>query len=162
MLKVKISMCVHSNAESIWKVLADLPSIQHWSSDVKTATTPSNHDRGIDACRVCTLRNGLEIHEEFTEWVEGRRYTYRGTGIPGAVYALNTWSVEPDGDACILSSDSTLVMKYGILGWALERMLYPLIVYKGKQALRSIAFMAINGRPIDRSSDRLPGFAATC
>ena len=53
-------------------------------------------------------------------------------------------------------------MKFGIFGFLLERLLYPLVIYKGKQALRAIAFMAENGRPLNRSTDRLSRYLSAC
>ena len=133
-----------------------------WSTDVKSASASAEKNHGVGSCRVCTLSNGLEIQEEFIEWSEGEKYTYQGTGLPGVDIARNTWSVADDGDSCLITSESVVAMKYGFLGWILEKMLYPLAVYKGKQALRSIAFMAENGRPMNQASDKLPAFLSRC
>lgn len=65
-------MCSRSNADVAWKVLADLSSIQYWSTDVKSVSVPRDMNQGFGFVQIQTRAE--KLHDE---WVDHKIYALK-------------------------------------------------------------------------------------
>lgn len=125
-----MSVCVDAPAREVWTVLADLPRITEWAPGIRSARCPTGRESGVGAVRHCELTGGIELVEQWTNWVDGVSFTYEGAGLPGVRLARNTWTVEAvDSTKTVLRSDAHVVLRgarrdrllSGVLRWQARR-----------------------------------------
>jgi hypothetical protein len=88
--------------------------------------------QGVGAERTCDLRGGITVRERWLEWNEERSFTYEGLGIPLVARASNEWTVQPEGDQTLLTSEAEVVLKGGRLG----RLLEPIFTFQLNRSAR--------------------------
>ena len=98
-----------------WKILSCGRS-PSYTRDVKGTLA-----QGVGAERICELTGRQTITERWVAWEEGRSFTYEGFGIPLMKRAVNRWSVLPQGEKTLLTSEAELEVKGGILVGHLPR-----------------------------------------
>src|SRR5689334_18084699 len=108
MIKLFASVCIEAPAAIVWARLAKLEDIQLWSEPVVHARCIGAVSQGIGAERVCELVGNATITERWVAWDEGRSFTYEGSGIPLIRRAVNRWSVIPQGERALLTSEAEL------------------------------------------------------
>ncbi|MFN8053596.1 MAG: SRPBCC family protein [Acidimicrobiales bacterium] len=117
MIHVSDSVCIDAPAAEVWYWLAQLEAIALWSENVQTATCAPGRDAGVGAERLCTLGGGITLVETWTNWDEGRSFTYEGRGLPGVKIARNTWTVESHGPRqTLLRTEASVQLRAGRLG----------------------------------------------
>lgn len=125
-----MTVCVDVPAPQVWALLADLERIADWAPGIRSARCPLGRESGLGALRECQLTGGIELIENWTDWVDGVSFTYEGSGLPGVQLARNTWSVQPIGDAqALLRSDAEVELRGrvrgglfgGVLRWQARR-----------------------------------------
>jgi uncharacterized protein YndB with AHSA1/START domain len=87
---------IAADPDDVWAVLADLPATRWWLPGVVAARVDGD-------VRVCTMADGMEIHERISELPAGQRgYRYEHLRVPLPVqHSGGTFTVtgNPDGTA---------------------------------------------------------------
>ncbi len=74
----------------------------------------------------------------------------------------NRWSVIPDGDKSVLTSEAELKIKGGVLGRMLEPLISPLLRRMAPTALARFKYLVEHGYPFEGKPAELPRAPATC
>jgi hypothetical protein len=161
-IKLVASVCIEAPAEDVWARLARLEDIRLWSEAVLDARCEGALSQGVGAERTCDLRGSIAIHERWLAWDEGRSFTYEGVGIPLVSRARNEWTVQPEGDQTLLTSQAEVVLKGGPLG----RLLEPIVAYQlnriGPRTLTAFKYLIEHGEPPRVKHAKLPRVATAC
>ena len=162
MIKLFASVCIEAPAETVWARLAKLEDIQLWSEPVVRARCEGTLSQGVGAERTCELAGNYTIKERWVAWDEGRSFTYEGFGIPLMKRAANRWTVVPQGEQSLLTSEAELEIKGGVFGRVLEPLLVPLLRRMAPNALAGFKYLVENGHPYAGKASKLPRVPATC
>ncbi len=162
MIKLSASVCIEAPAEIVWARLAKLEDIQLWSSSVLQARCEGALSQGVGAERTCDLAGNITIKEHWVAWDEGRSFKYEGSGIPLMKRATNLWSVLPQGEKSLLTSEAELEIKWGTLGRILELLMAPLMQRMAPRALTPFKYLVENGHPYKGKASQLPRAQAIC
>ena len=109
--------------ERVWAVLADLEAVPHYNPTVRTAAVKGTRRTGVGAERVCDLLPKGRVVERVTHWEDGREV--------GLEVAESDWPirfmhwvtrVEPKGAGSLISQRLEYELKFGPLGWLLDRL----------------------------------------
>lgn len=162
MLKIVGSACIEAPVEKTWAVLSDLESIAVWSEDIVTATCLGDQKRGVGAQRECVLSEKIKITELIVAWDEGKSYTYVGSNIPLVKSARNTWSVKSENGKTLLTTESEVVMKGGMLGRLLEPLMHFIALKLGAKTIAAFKYLVENGKPYEGKHSALPRALPVC
>ena len=162
MIKLFASVCIEAPAETVWAQLAKLEDIQLWSEPVVRARCTGAVSQGVGAERICELVGNTTITERWVAWDAGRSFTYEGFGIPLMQRALNRWSVIPQGERALLTSEAEVTIKGGVFGRMLEPLLGPLMRRMAPSALAGFKYLVEHGHPYAGKASELPRVPATC
>ncbi len=162
MIKLVASVCIEAPAASVWARLATLEDIQLWSEPVLHARCEGAVTQGVGAERTCELAGHRIVRERWVAWDEGRSFTYEGYGIPLMKRAVNRWSVLPQGDKSLLTSEAEVEIKGGVVGRILEPMLGPLMRRMAPHALAAFKYFVEHGQPYAGKASELPKATAIC
>ena len=162
MIKMVASVCIEAPADIVWARLARLEDIQLWAEPVLQARCEGAVAQGLGAERTCELAGHRIITERWVAWDEGRSFTYEGFGVPLMRRAVNHWSVLPQGDKSVLTSEAELEIKGGVLGRILEPILGPLMRRMAPHALAGFKYFVEHGHPYAGKTSELPKAAAIC
>ena len=162
MIKLFASACIEAPAEVVWARLAKLEDIHLWSAPVLRARCEGALSQGVGAQRTCELAGGVTIKERWVAWDEGRSFTYEGHGIPLMKRAVNRWSVHPQGERSLLTSEAELEVKGGVVGKLLEAILAPMMQRMAPSALGPFKYFVENGHPFEGKASKLPKAPVTC
>lgn len=93
MPKIDNEIVIDRSPEEVWAVVGDLTGVTSWVPGVGAT-------RMEGMCRICTMDEGGEIHEEIADFSdEQRRYRYEQTVHPlGFRRSEGTLEVEPHGE----------------------------------------------------------------
>jgi hypothetical protein len=110
--------------ERIWDLLAALDAVPRFNPGVRAARVRGGQARGIGAVRECELVPRGRIAERVTLWEEGRAL---GLEVVESDWPLHfmRWvtRVEPASAGSRLSQRLEYRVKFGPLGWVLDRLL---------------------------------------
>ena len=162
MIKLFASACIEAPAETVWARLAKLEDIQLWSEPIVSARCDGAVSRGVGAQRTCELKGNLTIKEHWTAWDEGKSFAYEGFGIPLMKRAANRWSVLPQGQRTLLTSEAELELRGGIVGRLLEPVVGPLMQRMAPNALALFKYFVEHGHPYKGKASELPRALASC
>jgi ligand-binding SRPBCC domain-containing protein len=162
MIKLFASVCIEAPAEIVWARLAKLEDIQLWSEPVLSAKCENSKSHGVGAERVCQLTGNLTIREHWIAWDEGRSYSYEGFGIPMIKRATNTWSVYPEENKTLLTSEAELEIKGGAFGRILEPVMRLMMQRMAPNALAAFKYLVENGQPYPGKHSELPKSSVRC
>jgi hypothetical protein len=156
------SVCIEAPPHEVWARLAALEQIKLWSEAVLDARCDGERSQGVGAQRSCDLIGGMTIKERWVEWDEGRSFKYEGEGIPLIRHASNRWSVRPEGDRTLLTSEAEVVLKGGLVGRLLEPLLAPPVRRAGSKTLAAFKYLVEHGEPPGVRHSKLPPAPPAC
>ncbi len=162
MIKLFASVCIEAPAPTVWARLARLEDIQLWSDSVLRARCEGDVAQGVGAERTCDVTGNLTIKERWVAWDEGHSFKYEGSGVPLMKRATNQWSVVAQGEKTLLTSESELEIRGGVLGRLLEPLLGPLLRRTAPQALAAFKYFVEQGRPYPGKVADLPTAPVIC
>lgn len=162
MVRLYASACIEAPAEQVWAHLARIEDIALWSEQVVRARCEGAVSRGVGAERTCDLVGKRTITERWLAWDEGRSFTYEGSGIGVIKRAVNRWSVIPQGERALLTSEAEVEFAGGAFGRALAVALAPLLRRMAPNALAGFKYLVEHGRPYGGKLSELPRAPATC
>jgi hypothetical protein len=76
--------------------------------------------------------------------------------------ALNRWSVIPQGERALLTSEAEVTIKGGVFGRILEPIHGPLMRRMAPSALAGFKYLVEHGRPYVGKASELPRVPASC
>ena len=161
MTRLEGSVCVDAPAPLVWTALARIEDIHLWSEAVRDSRCKGPISRGVGAERTCDLAGGITLRERFLAWKEGRSFTYEGQGLPLLASARNTWTVHPEGDRTLLTSEAEVVLKGGRAGRLLEPLLRLQFSRMGSRTLAAFNLVE-HGEPSILTHAKLPRAPAAC
>lgn len=162
MLKMKGTACIEASVQRTWEALSDLEKISDWSEVILSSTCNGDQKRGVGAERVCSLKNNVTIIERVLEWNEGESFTYEGFNLPLVNRAKNTWSVKEVNGKTLLTTESELVLKGGVLGRILEPIMFFMAKKMGADSIAALKYLVENGAPYTGRHSVLPRAAVSC
>jgi carbon monoxide dehydrogenase subunit G len=145
MLKMTGSVCIDASSDAVWSVLSDLESIPLWVGVIRRAHCPGQR-RGLGAVRVCELKQAT-IRETIVSWTENESFTYRGEGAPMMKSAMNTWTVQPVGEQCLVTTTAEAELSGGVLGKILEPLAKVMFRSMSARTLAALKYLVENGKP---------------
>jgi Polyketide cyclase / dehydrase and lipid transport len=146
-IALESSACIDAPATEVWRRLARLEDIRLWSEAILDARCRDGLDHGVGAERTCRLSGGVVIRERWLAWEQGRSFTYEGIGVPIVSSARNTWTVRPEGERTLLTSEAEVVLKGGRLGRLLEPLISRQIERMGRRSLAAFKYLVEHGEP---------------
>ena len=162
MIKLIASVCIEAPADVVWARLAKLEDIQLWSAPVLHARCEGALSQGVGAERTCELAGNYTIKEQWVAWDEGRSFQYEGFGIPLMNRVVNRWSVLPQGEKSLLTSEAELEIKGGVFGRLLELVLGPVMRSMAPHELAGFKYFVEHGQPYDGKAAKLPQAPSIC
>lgn len=109
--------------ERVWTLLSDLEAVQHYNPGVRLAAIEGALRTGVGARRSCQLVPKGRVVERVTHWEDGR-----AVGLELAEHdwpvAFMRWvtSIEPHAGGTRITQALEYQVKFGPLGWLLDRM----------------------------------------
>lgn len=162
MLRIKATACINAPVEDTWAVLSDLEKISDWSEPIITSLCSGQVKRGVGAERVCHLKRHVTVTERVIEWQEGESFTYEAFDIPLIKSAKNTWSVSAVKGKTLLTTESEIIIKGGILGSILEPIMSVMFKKMGADTLAAFQYLVENGSPYTGKHALLPKASMAC
>jgi len=162
MVRLYASACIEAPAAAVWARLARLEDIRLWSEQVLRARCEGAVTRGVGAERTCDLVGNMTITERWIAWDEGRSFTYEGSGIGVMRRAANPWSVIPQGERTLLTSEAEVEFAGGVCGAVLGLALAPVLRRMARNALAGFKYLVEHGEPYGGKAADLPRAPVTC
>ena len=91
MLKMLTTACIEAPVDKTWRVLADIENVDLWVDPILSASCDGGPNKGVGASRTCQLKGNVQITEMWTEWNDGKSFTYVSYDVPMAKFAKNKW-----------------------------------------------------------------------
>ncbi len=162
MIKLSASVCIEASADRAWARLAALEDSVLWAEPVLHARCEGTLSQGVGAERTCELVGHRTIRERWVAWDEGRSFTYEGVGVPLMKRAVNRWSVLPQGEKALLTSEAELEIKGGLVGRLAEPVMGPLMRRMAPTALGACKYLVEHGQPYAGKASTLPNAPVLC
>ena len=122
--------------QQVWTTLADIGSIHVWNPGVKDSELTSGFDSALGATRHCDLGGRNYLDEEVVAFVAGEALTMRitKTNLPFQRADIR-FQLSAAGDATRVSVSPEYRLKFGPVGWLLDRLMIRRTYEKGMKAL---------------------------
>lgn len=107
----------------VWALLADLEAVQRYNPTVRSARVEGARRTGVGATRACALVPNGRVVERVTHWEEGRALGLEVAESDWPIHFMK-WvtRIEPDGQGTRITQDLEYKVKFGPLGWLLDRL----------------------------------------
>jgi uncharacterized protein YndB with AHSA1/START domain len=130
-----ISVCIEAPVSAVWRVLADIGTIERWHPGVKRSRA-TNDTRGLGGSRHCDLAAGSYLDEEVIVWKPEHRLTMRvgDTNLPFKE-AETRFTLEPERSGTRVRVSPRYTLKYGLFGRLLDALYVRRSYHKGMRAL---------------------------
>ena len=129
--KIKIQAPV----EHVWSVLADTGNTDCWNPGVVESYVITDQPTGLGANRYCNLGGNNFLNEEVVTWEAEKRLTMRITDTNLPLHADIRFTLQADNEASVVTVSPEYTVKYGPLGWLLDRFYVRSNYEKGMSAL---------------------------
>ncbi len=125
MTRLSYETRIEAPIDRVWDVLADFSGVWRYSPTVTESHSTNEASSGLGAERHCDLAfAGSSVEERIVDWREGRSYDVEllgGEKLPPMADFLARFEVEADGEATIVRGSMRYDMKYGPVGWVMDR-----------------------------------------
>lgn len=119
----------------VWRILADLESVELYSPGVKTASYTSAEREGIGASRYCDFHGPGSVHERVVHWEKGERLgIHIEKGFP-ADNVIADFRLSPVEGGTRVDVHFSYDNKYGPLGALMDRLLMRAYAEKAMHSL---------------------------
>ena len=109
--------------ERVWALLADLEAVQRYNPGVRRAAIEGPQRTGVGARRSCDLLPKGRVVERVTLWEDGRAV---GLEVAESDWPIRfmRWEtrIEPQGSGARITQSLEYRLKFGPLGWLLDRV----------------------------------------
>jgi hypothetical protein len=109
--------------KAVWALLGDLEAVQRYNPTVRSATIEGKQRIGIGATRACELVPKGRVVERVTTWEDGRAVGLEVAESDWPIHFMR-WvtRIEPDGNGTRITQDLEYKVKFGPVGWLLDRL----------------------------------------
>jgi hypothetical protein len=109
--------------ERIWSLLADLEAVERYNPGVRRAALEGAQRTGVGARRSCELVPKGRVVERVTHWEEGRAIGLEVAESDWPIHFMR-WvtRLEPAGAGTRITQALEYEVKFGPLGWLLDRL----------------------------------------
>jgi len=109
--------------DRVWALLADLEAVQHYNPGVRHAAVEGAQRSGVGARRSCDLLPKGRVVERVTHWEDGRAVGLEVAESDWPIHFMR-WvtRVEPQGGGACITQSLEYQVKFGPLGWLLDRL----------------------------------------
>jgi hypothetical protein len=109
--------------ERVWALLADLEAVERYNPGVRAASIEGPQRTGVGATRACELRPRGRVVERVTRWEERRALGLEVAESDWPIHFMRwTTHLEPKGTATRITQDLEYQVKFGPLGWLLDKL----------------------------------------
>ncbi len=107
----------------VWALLADLEAVARYNPGVRSAEILGDLRAGVGARRACELAPEGRVVERVTQWEDGRAVGLEVAESDWPIHFMR-WvtRVEADGPGARITQDLEYRVKFGPLGWLLDRL----------------------------------------
>jgi hypothetical protein len=107
----------------VWALLGDLEVVQRYNPTVRAASIEGERRSGVGAMRSCELVPSGRIVERVTHWEDGRAVGLEVAESDWPIHFMR-WvtRIEPDGDGTRITQELEYKVKFGPVGWLLDRL----------------------------------------
>ena len=123
-MKLKMTACIDAPKEKVWEAISDISNIDLWVDPILSAHCEGDVKKGLGAQRVCHLKGSMTVREKFVQWEENDSLTYVAEESKYFKSAKNKWSVKTENGKTLLTTESEVVLKFGMLGRLLGPVMY--------------------------------------
>jgi len=109
--------------KAVWALLSDLEAVQRYNPTVRSATIEGKQRIGVGAMRACELLPKGRVVERVTTWEDGRAVGLEVAESDWPIHFMR-WvtRIEADGDGTRITQDLEYEVKFGPVGWLLDRL----------------------------------------
>jgi hypothetical protein len=109
--------------ERVWALLADLEAVRRYNPTVRSVTVRGPRRTGVGAERACELLPKGRVVERVTHWEDGRALGLEVAESDWPIHFMR-WvtRIEPEGGATRIRQSLEYKIKFGPLGWLLDRL----------------------------------------
>jgi hypothetical protein len=109
--------------ERVWALLADLEAVEQYNPGVRRAAIEGPQRTGVGARRACDLLPKGRVIERVTHWEDGCALGLEVAESDWPIHFMR-WvtRVEPQGTGARITQSLEYRVKFGPLGWLLDRM----------------------------------------
>jgi hypothetical protein len=109
--------------ERIWSLLADLEAVEKYNPGVREAKIRGAQRTGMGATRVCQLLPKGRVVERVTHWEDGHALGLEVAESDWPIHFMR-WvtRVEPTAAGARISQELEYRVKFGPIGWLLDRL----------------------------------------
>ena len=109
--------------KAVWALLGDLEAVQRYNPTVRSASIAGNQSVGVGAIRACELVPKGRVVERVTTWEDGRAVGLEVAESDWPIHFMR-WvtRIEPDGTGTRITQDLEYKVKFGPVGWLLDRL----------------------------------------
>jgi hypothetical protein len=109
--------------ETLWDILADLTAVADYNPGITAARLKGNQAQGEGAQRECDLVPKGKVVERVIEWREGQAVGLEIVESDWPIHFMR-WvtRIEPHGGASRVKQRLEYRVKFGPLGWVLDRL----------------------------------------
>ena len=161
-MKLKMAACIDAPKEKVWQVLSDIAHINLWVEPIQSAYCEGDVTRGVGALRVCHLHGDMVVRERFVQWEENNAFTYEAEPTKLFKWAKNKWSIKTESGKTLVTTESEVILGFGILGKLLEPLMYLMSKKMGKDSLAALQYLVETGQPYEGKFSKLPRVSASC
>jgi ligand-binding SRPBCC domain-containing protein len=110
--------------EHVWALLSDLEAVQRYNPTVRSATIQGARRTGVGAERACELVPRGRVVERVTHWEDGRAVGLEVAESDWPIHFMRWMTrLEPSGQATRITQDLEYQVKFGPLGWLLDKLM---------------------------------------
>jgi hypothetical protein len=107
----------------LWELLADLEAVERYNPGVRAARIQGAQRTGVGAARVCELLPSGRVVERVTHWEDGRALGLEVAESDWPIHFMRWLTrLEPHGGGTRITQDLEYRVKFGPLGWLLDRL----------------------------------------
>jgi ligand-binding SRPBCC domain-containing protein len=108
---------------TVWALLSDLEAVQRYNPAVSAAVVEGVQRTGVGARRTCTLLPKGRVVERVTHWEEGSALGLEVIESDWPMHFMR-WvtRIEPRDGVTRITQDLEYKIKFGILGWLVDRL----------------------------------------
>jgi len=161
-MKLKMSACIDAPKEDVWRILSDVSNVNLWVDPILSANCETDIERGVGTVRVCKLKGNMTVRERWTAWNEGHSFSYQTDEIYFFKSAKNKWSVISENGKTLVTTESEVVLKGGLIGKIFEPLMYLVSKKMGADSLAALKYLVENGSPYKGSFSKLPRVPSVC
>lgn len=161
-MKLRMTACIDAEKSQVWKVLSDIINVNLWVEPITSVRCEGNIKYGVGAIRICNLKGNMTIREEWVQWDEGHSFTYHADETSFLKSAKNKWTVKSEDQKTIITTESEVVLRCGIIGKIFEPLMYLISRKMGAESLAALKHLVETGKPFERSFFKLPRVPNIC